>query len=129
MALGHVMEQMMLKMKRITPIDEGTLRASMFVSGPDWHGDELEGAWVAGGPAANFLLSIVIFALTVMIVGRVVTAPIVDKIRPDSAAAVAGFTVGDYIKKIEEVVGAPIDIISTGPDRVETIVLRHPFGG
>ena len=34
----------------------------------------------------------------------------------------------DYIKKIEEVVGAPIDIISTGPDRVETIVLRHPFG-
>ena len=35
----------------------------------------------------------------------------------------------DYINKIEEVVGAPIDIISTGPDRVETIVLRHPFGG
>ena len=32
-----------------------------------------------------------------------------------------------YIKKIEELVGAPIDIISTGPDRVETIVLRHPF--
>jgi adenylosuccinate synthase len=24
-------------------------------------------------------------------------------------------------------VGAPIDIISTGPDRNETIVLRHPF--
>ncbi|MEP6390100.1 MAG: adenylosuccinate synthase [Halioglobus sp.] len=35
----------------------------------------------------------------------------------------------DYITKIEQVVGAPIDIISTGPDRVETIVLRHPFGG
>jgi adenylosuccinate synthase len=33
----------------------------------------------------------------------------------------------NYIKKIEDVVGAPIDIISTGPDRVETIVLRHPF--
>ncbi|MBK6510615.1 MAG: adenylosuccinate synthase [Haliea sp.] len=33
----------------------------------------------------------------------------------------------DYIRKIEAVVGAPIDIISTGPDRVETIVLRHPF--
>jgi len=33
----------------------------------------------------------------------------------------------DYIRKIEQVVGAPIDIISTGPDRVETIVLRHPF--
>ena len=33
----------------------------------------------------------------------------------------------DYIQKIEDVVEAPIDIISTGPDRVETIVLRHPF--
>ena len=31
-----------------------------------------------------------------------------------------------YIKRIEEVIGSPIDIISTGPDRVETIVLRHP---
>ncbi len=32
-----------------------------------------------------------------------------------------------YIGKLEELVGAPIDIISTGPDRLETIVLRHPF--
>jgi len=34
-----------------------------------------------------------------------------------------------YLKRIEEVTGAPIDIISTGPDRNETIILRHPFGG
>ena len=34
-----------------------------------------------------------------------------------------------YIKRVEELVGAPIDIISTGPDREETIVLRHPYGG
>ena len=33
----------------------------------------------------------------------------------------------DYLSKVEEVTGAPIDIISTGPDRRETIVLRHPF--
>ncbi|MAZ87785.1 MAG: adenylosuccinate synthase [Cellvibrionaceae bacterium] len=32
-----------------------------------------------------------------------------------------------YIKRLEELVGAPADIVSTGPDRVETIVLRHPF--
>lgn len=32
-----------------------------------------------------------------------------------------------YIRRLEEVTGAPIDIISTGPDRVETIVLRQPF--
>ena len=33
----------------------------------------------------------------------------------------------EYISLIETVVGAPIDIISTGPDRVETIVLYDPF--
>jgi adenylosuccinate synthase len=32
-----------------------------------------------------------------------------------------------YIERLQALVGAPIDIISTGPDRVETIVLRHPF--
>ena len=32
-----------------------------------------------------------------------------------------------YIKRIEEVCGVPVDMISTGPDREETIVLRHPF--
>ncbi|HZJ93090.1 MAG TPA: adenylosuccinate synthase [Thiopseudomonas sp.] len=32
-----------------------------------------------------------------------------------------------YVKRIEELVGAPIDIVSTGPDRNETIVLRHPY--
>jgi adenylosuccinate synthase len=33
----------------------------------------------------------------------------------------------DYITTIETVVGAPIDIISTGPDRMETIILHDPF--
>ena len=33
----------------------------------------------------------------------------------------------NYLRKIEELVEAPIDIISTGPDRDETIVLKHPF--
>jgi adenylosuccinate synthase len=34
----------------------------------------------------------------------------------------------DYIAFLEKQIEAPIDIISTGPDRIETIVLRHPFG-
>ena len=33
----------------------------------------------------------------------------------------------EYLGRIEEVVGTPIDIISTGPDRADTIVLRDPF--
>ncbi len=32
-----------------------------------------------------------------------------------------------YLKRIEEIVEIPIDIISTGPERNETIILRHPF--
>ena len=32
-----------------------------------------------------------------------------------------------YIERIEEAVGAPISIISTGPDRSQTIVLDDPF--
>jgi len=38
---------------------------------------------------------------------------------PDNARA--------YINFIEEAVEVPVDIISTGPDREETITLRHPF--
>lgn len=37
------------------------------------------------------------------------------------AAAVA------YIKRLEVLIEAPVDIISTGPDRKETIVLRNPY--
>ena len=33
----------------------------------------------------------------------------------------------NYIQRIETLVGVPIDMVSTGPDREETIVLRHPF--
>lgn len=32
-----------------------------------------------------------------------------------------------YIKRIEEVTGVPVDIISTGPDRNETIIKVNPF--
>ena len=38
---------------------------------------------------------------------------------PDNAKA--------YIKRLEDLVGVKITIISTGPDRDETIVLEHPF--
>lgn len=32
-----------------------------------------------------------------------------------------------YIERIAEAVGAPIDIVSTGPDRDHTMILRNPF--
>jgi adenylosuccinate synthase len=33
----------------------------------------------------------------------------------------------DYLKRIEQICAVPIDLISTGPERAQTIVLRHPF--
>ncbi|MGJ0492108.1 adenylosuccinate synthase [Methylobacter sp.] len=32
-----------------------------------------------------------------------------------------------YIRKIEELIGVKVAILSTGPDREETIILEHPF--
>jgi adenylosuccinate synthase len=50
------------------------------------------------------------------------TAGVTDYARlPENARA--------YIRRLEEVVGVPVDILSTGPDRAETIILRHPFEG
>lgn len=33
----------------------------------------------------------------------------------------------DYIRKIEQLSNLPVDILSTGPDRNETLILKHPF--
>lgn len=32
-----------------------------------------------------------------------------------------------YLERIQSLVGVPIDIVSTGPDRKETVLLHHPF--
>ncbi|NTZ10041.1 adenylosuccinate synthase [Burkholderia metallica] len=32
-----------------------------------------------------------------------------------------------YLARVQEVAGVPVDMVSTGPDRDETILLRHPF--
>jgi len=39
---------------------------------------------------------------------------------PDTARA--------YLRRLEEVLEIPVDMVSTGPDRDENIILRHPFG-
>jgi adenylosuccinate synthase len=35
----------------------------------------------------------------------------------------------NYLNRLEAVCGVPVDLISTGPDREQTIVRRHPFAG
>ena len=33
----------------------------------------------------------------------------------------------NYLKRLEALCGVPIAIVSTGPERDETIVIEHPF--
>ncbi|MEK7835483.1 MAG: adenylosuccinate synthetase, partial [Pseudomonadota bacterium] len=33
----------------------------------------------------------------------------------------------NYLERIAKVCGVPVDMVSTGPDRAQTIVRRHPF--
>ena len=32
-----------------------------------------------------------------------------------------------YLERVQAFIGAPIAMVSTGPDREHTIVLRHPY--
>lgn len=89
-------------------------------------------AIVAAGPIANFLLAIVIFACLFTFIGRAVTAPVVDEVRPDSAAQVAGFEPGDLVVSID---GREIEsfsdmqrIISGSAGRTLTIVVDRDGG-
>jgi adenylosuccinate synthase len=32
-----------------------------------------------------------------------------------------------YLQRIEAILEVPVDLVSTGPDRDQNIILRHPF--
>ncbi|MBA4036240.1 MAG: RIP metalloprotease RseP [Bradyrhizobium sp.] len=58
-------------------------------------------AIVAAGPIANFILAIVIFTCLFTFFGKPSTTARVDKIEANSAAAKAGFQVGDIVTDID----------------------------
>jgi regulator of sigma E protease len=58
-------------------------------------------AIVAAGPIANFVLAIVIFACLFTFFGKPSTSARVDKVEASSAAAAAGFEVGDIVTAID----------------------------
>jgi regulator of sigma E protease len=58
-------------------------------------------AIVAAGPIANFLLAIVIFTVMFTFFGKPSTTARVDRIEANSAAAAAGFQVGDIVTSID----------------------------
>ncbi|MGL4325323.1 MAG: RIP metalloprotease RseP [Beijerinckiaceae bacterium] len=57
-------------------------------------------AVVAAGPIANFLLSIVIFSLTVFAVGKYESVPRIERVVEGSAAEKAGLMAGDVVLEI-----------------------------
>src|SRR6201997_612665 len=68
-------------------------------------------AIVAAGPIANFVLAIVIFTLLFTFFGKPSTTARVDKIEMGSAAAAAGFQVGDVVTAIDnEAIGSFSDM-------------------
>jgi regulator of sigma E protease len=58
-------------------------------------------AIVAAGPIANFILAIVIFTCLFTFFGKPSTSARVDKVEANSAAAAAGFQVGDVVTSID----------------------------
>lgn len=60
---------------------------------------------VAAGPAANFLLAMVLFTVLFSVVGEQVLAPRVAQVEPGTPAAAAGFQPNDLIKAID---GRPV---------------------
>jgi regulator of sigma E protease len=86
-------------------------------------------AIVAAGPAANFLLAILVFAGITYVSGRYILAPRIESVQAESAAARAGFEAGDLVQSIN---GRPISsfadmqrIISSSAGDVLSIVVER----
>jgi regulator of sigma E protease len=114
-------------------------------SDPNQHDDELtpqerkeafhlQPVWkraltVFAGPFANFILTVVVFAVLFGIYGRFVSEPMVAEVRPDSPAAVAGFEPGDRFVSVN---GSRIETFSDvqrivsgrGGDELVFVMLR-----
>jgi regulator of sigma E protease len=84
-------------------------------------------AIVAAGPIANFILAVFIFAAIFVLHGKPSTSARVDGVRPDSAAAAAGFQAGDVVVAID---GRTIStfsdmqrVVSTSADQQLTVTV------
>lgn len=84
---------------------------------------------IAAGPAANFLLAMVVFAGLFLAAGKPITLPVVGGVMPDSAAAKAGLIANDRIVSIDGTKLATFEdlqrIITEHPDQHLTMTVRR----
>src|SRR6186997_3317813 len=86
-----------------TPSSEALLAMSAEERAGSFHHKKVgpRAAIVAAGPIANFILAVVIFTCLFTFFGKPSTTARVDKIEANSAAAAAGFQVGDVVTDID----------------------------
>jgi regulator of sigma E protease len=86
---------------------------------------------VAAGPLANFILAIIIFTISFMIVGIPRTEPRVDTVQPGSPAESAGIQSGDLIRRINGSAIYSFDDIQriVMPRAGETLTVQVERGG
>lgn len=84
---------------------------------------------VAAGPAANFVLAILIFAATYVFVGQQIVRPVVDEVMPNSAASAAGVKPGDVITSVDgSAVESFVDlqsVVAMGAGRTMPMTVRR----
>jgi regulator of sigma E protease len=86
-------------------------------------------AIVVAGPAANFVLAVIIFACVFALYGKQTMSARVDTVQPGSAAAAAGFQPGDLVVAID---GRAVDsfsdmqrIVSTSAGETLNVTVEH----
>tara|TARA_B100001123_G_scaffold47512_1_gene48173 strand:- start:247 stop:1353 length:1107 start_codon:yes stop_codon:yes gene_type:complete len=85
---------------------------------------------VAAGPFANFFLSILIFSLIYMFIGKDLTPAVIDEVQKDSPAFVAGLKKNDKIisideKEIESILEVSTVINTSTKDKIEFVIDRN----
>ena len=85
---------------------------------------------VAAGPLANFVLAILIFLFINMFVGKDLTPAIIDEVKENSPAFVAGMKNGDKIisinnQKVESILEVSTYINTSTSETIEFLLLRN----
>ena len=85
---------------------------------------------VAAGPLANFVLAIIIFTVINFFVGKDITPAIIDEVKENSPAFVAGMKKNDKIlsidnNKVESILQVSTFINTSTSDEIKFLIQRH----